>query len=128
MDGAKIKNFILIVLALVNVFLLALVIHDWAADAEIRRQARADVATAFQNAGITLAADVPWDAQESLYSLRRDSEKEYDLVRTILGSCAVQDLGGNILYYSSQRGEARFRGAGEFEIMPTSGDIPVAGS
>ena len=128
MDGAKIKNFIIIVLLLVNLFLLALVIHDRAADSGIRRQAQADVAAAFESTGIHLTADVPWSAAESPYTLHRVADGEYDMVKAILGKCTVQDLGGNILFYSSQRGEARFRGTGEFQIMPASGEIPISGT
>ena len=123
MDTAKVKNIIILVLLLVNLCLLALVAYDRIEAAGLLRQAEEDVTAAFESNGIRLASDVPWRANEPAFGLSRDREKEHSMVRRIIGRCAVQDLGGNILFYKGARGEARFRGTGEFQIMPTDGGI-----
>ena len=128
MDGSKIKNIIIVVLLLVNLFLLALVLHDRVEEAALQKQARADVEAAFENSGIRLAADVNWNDTLSIRSLSRDLSKENAMAKAVLGTCMVEDLGGNIIYYQGAKGEARFRGTGEFEIVPATRAIPVSGS
>lgn len=128
MDGAKVKNIIILVLLLVNLFLLAMVIHDQLETAELRQQAREDVAAAYERSGITLTGEVPWNDEVNTCSLYRDKSREHDMVRAILGKCSVQDLGGNILFYKSAKGEARFRGTGEFQLMPADGKAFVGES
>lgn len=123
MDTAKVKNIIIMVLLLVNLCLLALVAYDRIEAAGIRKQAEEDVTAAFEHSGIQLTADVPWGETVDTFSLYRDKEREHSMVRRIIGRCTVQDLGGNILFYKGARGEARFRGTGEFQIMPTDGGI-----
>ena len=123
MDTAKVKNIIILVLLLVNLCLLALVAYDRIEAAGIRQRAEENVKAAFENSGISLTADVPWGGTVDTFSLYRDKEKEHSMVRRVIGRCTVQDLGGNILFYKGTRGEARFRGTGEFQIMPTDGGI-----
>ena len=125
MDGAKVKNIIIGLLLLVNLFLLAVLLHDRIEASEIRREARKNVEAVFAENGIRLLADVPWNDVPELCSLHRDMDAEYGMVRALLGRCSVQDLGGNILFYRSEKGEARFRGTGEFQIMLTGGEITV---
>ena len=124
MDNARIKNYILIVLALVNVFLLAIVltnVRQAARAAASRKQALETVLT--QNGvtladGIELAQDVP-----AQLTLRRDTARETEMVSALLGETDVTDLGGNVYYYKGKNGgEAKFRGTGEFTILP-AGDI-----
>lgn len=128
MDGAKVKNIILVLLALVNLFLLSLVLHDRAEVSGIRRQAQQDVQAAYEAGGIRLLADVPWSDSAAVYSLHRDLDAEYAMAKKLLGKCTVQDLGGNILFYQSEKGGARFRGTGEFQIMPTANGVSISGS
>jgi len=127
MDGAKVKNIIIALLLLVDLVLLAMLLRDRAKEAEISRQTRTQVESVFAENGIELTADVPWDREAVSCSLRRDLTEEESLVSAVLGKCSVQDLGGNILFYRSDRGEARFRGTGEFQMMPYTGQIARGG-
>ena len=128
MDGSKIKNLIIAVLLLVNLFLLAMVLHDRIEAAALQKQAREDVAAAFRSSGIELSADVSWNDRLGVCGLDRDLSKENALVKAVLGTCSVEDLGGNILFYKGAKGEARFRGTGEFEIVPNARAIPISNS
>ncbi|MGI5979116.1 MAG: hypothetical protein ACOX66_06405 [Oscillospiraceae bacterium] len=118
MDKAKVKNFIILLLVLVNLFLLAIVLTNVrqarlaAAD---RKQAL--IAVLSQN-GIRLSEDV--DLSQSIppqFTLRRDAEREQALVSNLIGTAEMNDLGGNVYSYKSDVGEAKFRGTGEFTVL-----------
>lgn len=127
MDGSKIKNLIIAILLLVNLFLLAMVLHDRIEESRTHKQALEDVSAAYTASGIALSADLRWDDRLIGCSLSRDLSKESALVKSVIGTSMMEDLGGNILYYKGAKGEARFRGTGEFEIILTSRAIPVSG-
>lgn len=133
MDKSKIKNFIIILLALVNLFLLTIVI----ANAKDERNARNYRNTALKNVlednGISLSSEVelPEKMLQSI-SLSRDLNKEKRMLSNLIGNCEPKDLGGNIIFYSGVDGQASFRGTGAFEILLEKdiiplGDDPVAG-
>ena len=128
MDGTKLKNLIIVILLLVNLFLLAMVLHDRIEETRTQKQALKDVSAAFDSSGIELSADLRWDDKLSGCSLSRDLSKESAMVKAVIGTSTVEDLGGNILYYKGAKGEARFRGTGEFEIVLSARAIPVSGS
>lgn len=128
MDSSKIKNLIIVILLLVNLFLAAMVLHDRIETARAEKQALSDVSAAFSASGIELSADLRLREKLGGCSLSRDLNKENALVRSVIGTSMVEDLGGNILYYKGTKGEARFRGTGEFEIVLTARAIPVSGS
>ena len=123
MDGTRVKNIIIGLLVLVNLFLLAMFLRDKAESAEVRREAQKQVSAVLADSGISLLSDVPWDAEPMSCSLCRDLSAEQKMTASVLGRCHVQDLGGNILFYKSEKGEARFRGTGEFQIMPYMGEV-----
>ena len=49
-------------------------------------------------------------------------------MESIIGDCSVEDQGGNIYFYSGAKGQGRFRGTGEFELLLDSGAFRVKGS
>ncbi len=128
MDSSKIKNLIIVILLLVNLFLAAMVLHDRIEEIRAENQAIADVSAAYAASGIELSADLRWNDKLVGCNLSRDLNKENALVKSVIGTSMVEDLGGNILYYKGTKGEARFRGTGEFEIVMTAKAIPVSGS
>lgn len=119
MDNAKIKNYIILVLALVNVFLLAIVLTN----ARQARRAAADrkqaLETVLSENGIRLSKDADLsDAVLPELTLRRDAARESKMVTALLGDCNFSDLGGNVYSYRGKNGgEAKFRGTGEFTIL-----------
>lgn len=124
MDKSKIKNFIIILLALVNVFLLAIVISG----AREKREADASRKEALENVlaekGLTLNPDIALpDNVPSLLSLQRDMDTENRRISALIGKCSPADQGGNSYFYDAPDGQATFRGTGEFEIKLKSGVI-----
>ena len=124
MDKARIKNFIIIVLVLVNAFLLLNVIssakEQWDAQ-DFRVESLKKV---LSDNGITLDSDIELpDSVPPLLSLKRDMEAEYDSFKALIGNCTVLDLGGNVFYYEGIDGQAKSRGTGDFEMKLNSGVV-----
>ncbi len=129
MDSSKIKTFVICLLAAVNIAFLSLFIVDSCQAARLQQQIQADLYAVLLENGVELDADLPRTDKALLYPLQRDLEAEQSLAQAFLGSASGQDQGGNIYYYESADGWARFRGSGEFEItlstaLPTEGKSP----
>lgn len=126
MDNAKIKNVIIIILLLVNVFLLAIVLMDISEAGAADKQAMLSVISILDQNGISLEEGVDISAETpSSYILRRDLDEEKKLVKKLLGRTYIEDMGGNIYYYQSEIGQASFRGTGEFDFLLNTGEIPM---
>ena len=98
MDKGKIKNIIIIVLLLVNVFLAALVIADSARSGVCDAAAERSLLQALQAGGITVDdASVLNIRAIPACTLTRNLSREKRLVAAVLGSVDSQDQGGNIV-------------------------------
>lgn len=132
MDKHKVKNFIIIMLALVNLFLLVIVVSNGVQTASINRQRDEALRQVLLSNGISLDPDVSLDTEPlPEIVLSRDLSRELSSVKSLIGSSDVQDLGGSIIYYSGSSGRARFRGSGGFELVldpavVPQGDDPVS--
>ena len=117
MDSIKIKNFIIIVLLIVNAVLISVFIGDTLRERDMAGGAVDGVESLLSENGIAIAPGVNL-AERSLpiLELERDTALELKNVRKVLGEVNVTDLGGNILHYSGANGEANFRGTGSFEM------------
>lgn len=127
MDKGKVKNFIIALLAAVNLFFLAAVILDGAEAEAVRQQARQETVAILQKAGISLRDERLLDTEPvSQLNLRRDLDKELSMVKSVLGrDASVVDRGGNIYVYASSEGEAKFSGTGEFSISHSKGSTSL---
>lgn len=124
MDKSKVKNFILFVLALVNIFLLFIVISSAKEERDARAYREESLEKVLSDNGITLNPDIELpDTVPPLLSLKRDMDDELDSFRSLIGDCSASGLGGNVYFYDGVDGKAQSRGTGEFEIMLNSGVI-----
>lgn len=124
MEGSKIKSIIIIILAIANVFLLGLLLTDSIEAKSTRLAAERNVREVFDQNGINLPESLRLSGYEPMsYTLRRDVSNERKIIKGVLGSTVFSDLGGNIHYYESEKGVARFHGGGEFEIFFSSVSI-----
>ena len=125
MDNAKVKNYILIVLALVNVFLLAIVLTNARQAARAAAARQQALEAVLSDNGIRLADTV--SLRQSVppqLTLRRELSREKDMVKALLGEADVTDLGGNVYSYKGKNGgEAKFRGTGEFTFLLPDGSV-----
>lgn len=124
MSSSKNKNLLIIMLLLLDAILLAIVLFDNAESREVR-QAEADaICQVLSMNGITVEEGVVFDiSAPQPCVVFRDDEKEQELISKIIGSCSRKDLGGNIIFYESDKGQALFRGDGEVDIIFMS-DFP----
>lgn len=125
MDKSKVKNFIILLLALVNVFLLVIVVLDVSKALAAEQYKISAVKQVFADNGIIISdsVDLLSEMPDALY-LRRDATAEKYRVARLIGDCNTEDLGGNIYRYDGENGMATFRGTGEFEITIDSGAYP----
>lgn len=115
MVWAKMKNVVLALLLITNLFLGALVFsQEVKADAEEHR-ARA-LALAFLGDRGLLVDDsmIPYQIHLEPKALIWSREREPDFAQALLGDFYQESLGGDIVRYFSQKGELRFHGGGEF--------------
>lgn len=128
MDKYKIKNFILIMLVLVNIFLLFIVISNEISSERLRRNREDTLRRILLSNSIELDEGVRLDAEPlPEVSLTRSLRSEEQAVASLIGRCETSDLGGSIIYYDGDKGAARFRGTAEFELV-FNPDVIYAGS
>ena len=123
MDSIKVKNFIIIVLVLVNAVLLSVFVSDAVRERALAGSAVDGAVELLAENGITVdaGADLSERRIETL-SVLRDTAAEREAAASLLGSAEPSDQGGNILLYFGMRGEASFRGTGRMEINLRAGE------
>ncbi|MDR1131119.1 MAG: hypothetical protein LBL15_01725 [Oscillospiraceae bacterium] len=128
MDKSKIKSSIIILLAVVNVCLLALVFSDNTETRKARLYRQEALEAVFAENGIAFdpATAIP-DTAPPLMTLRRDVETEEKSFRALIGRASVEDQGGNVFFFLGTAGQAQSRGTGEFELMLLEADPIAAG-
>lgn len=124
MDISKVKNFIIIILLVSNIFLLTTELIDDAQENEIKRAATADLVQIFEERGVSLPTDIDiYEQSVPSFELTRNQTSELTMVQSLLGDSTVSEQGGNIYVYNGKYGQAVFRGTGEFEILLNHGTV-----
>ena len=124
MESSKIKNILIAILLFVNLGLLGLIWNDHQQSRENTRQAMESLERVFANRGISMEqVDLPENSALMTYGMSRDLDREQKLVEQVLGTVTVEDQGGNIMYYYGEKGQASFRGTGDFEILFSDGAV-----
>lgn len=112
---SKLKNMILAVLLLTNLFLLALVLSETVAGDEQEQEARETALAFLRQRGLTVSEEmVPKTFQLQGKEMTWDMSSEEDLVTSFLGTVEVESLGGDMIRYYNEHGELQFHGNGEF--------------
>ncbi len=118
MERARLKNIIILILALLNAFLLgSMAVQRLQADSAQARLAQ-ELSRLFASDGILLnAADVPTVPSPVTKTPVRSTDEDRLLAVFFLGDALnTQDEGGGIYTCRSSRGEAIFRSNGSFEV------------
>lgn len=128
MDKLSVKKLIIILLAIVNVFLLVLVVSiaKQETDAEkLRSKALLDI-LANHNINLADGVELPEKCPDVIV-LERSLKKERKMLSALLGKCDYEDQGGNIYIFGGQDavGQASIRGTGDFKIALDTAVIPV---
>lgn len=125
MEWSKLKNIIILILLLVNLFLLAMAGVQQRDSARYQEQALADAVTVLERNGIRLAEEnIPEQMKIRSMTVQRDRELESALAADLLGECLVSDMGSGRYSYESTIGSAEFRSNGNFSIV-FSEPIPI---
>ena len=117
MKTARLKNIVIAILALVNVFLLSLLVAREAQEYAARRRTEAELIRLYASAGIELSAaliprELPRLAADEPV---RDPDAETAFAEALLGACTAEDVGGGIIRYRGAKGACLFRSSGSLE-------------
>ena len=117
MKTSRLKNIVIAILALVNVFLLALLVARGAQERSARRRTEEELVRLYANAGVELpAALIPRELPRlAAADPARDQSAEAAFAETLLGACSLEDVGGGIYRYRGEKGACLFRSSGSVE-------------
>jgi len=127
LDRCRLKNVIILILLLVNVFLLACLAQRRLSEQEAFHRTAEQLVSLFREDGMSLDADAISRADPpDGVTLPRDTSLEQQAAAFLLGEeLPSSDQGGGIYHYAGAAGEALFRSSGGFEASGTlaSGDV-----
>lgn len=122
MEWSKLKNIIILILVLANLFLLLMVGTQQRSSVQYQEQAVSDALAVLDRGGIHLNRDIiPEGIALTPLTVVRDRTNEAELAAELLGNCSVSDLGGGRFLYKSDLGQAEFRSNGNFSFVFTVG-------
>lgn len=127
MSSSKSKNIIIITLLLLNVILLMIVLFDKSEERSSKKAETEALIQVLQHSGISIDEGLDFNiAAPSPCIIIRDLDAEKNMISHLLTNASRSDLGGNIIYYESGKGQAILRGTGEMDLVFT-GDLPALG-
>jgi len=114
---SRLKSIVIAILALVNVFLLALLVSRGVQDRAARSRAEAQLIRLYAASGVELpAALIPkTEAKPACPDPVRKPDLEAAFVSEILGPCTAQDIGGGIYRHAGENGQCLMRASGAVE-------------
>lgn len=119
MERYRLKNIIILILALLNLCLLGILALRVSAELSSRRQAREQLVSLFAAAEMTLDADLISDeTPPPSLTLTRDEAEEQAMAAYLLGGTPARtDQGGGLFSYTGEYGAAQFRSNGGFDAV-----------
>lgn len=128
MEWSKLKNIIILILLLVNLFLLAMAGLQQRDSVQYEAQAVTDAIEVLERNGIRFSQEnVPGQMKLEPMTVQRNRDLESGLAQALLGECVLSDLGGGRHSYTSDIGSAEFRSNGHFSIAFERGLTIVEG-
>lgn len=118
MEWSRVKNILIVLLTIVNVFLLVAYASSSLREQRIEMRENEDVCSVLKKLNFSIDAQIIPRNTGVLYPARaiRDSTQEQRIMDTILGNTKVTRLGSGTVTYTGNRGNARVRTGGYFEI------------
>lgn len=122
MEWSKLKNIIILILLLANLFLLSMVIVQERGSTRYQEQALDNALSVLEQNGIRMERSViPDELTLAPMDVKRDREAESQLALALLGACETSELGGGRYAYQGPLGWAEFRSNGNFSVTFTEG-------
>lgn len=129
MDRKRIENIIIMILVLLNLFLLSVTATDRIKQRRNEQETLDAVTALLADTGISIGADaLLMQETPAVCTVVRDFDAELSRMQELIGGTAAEDLGGSILFYRTERGQAVLRGTGEIDMLLTGESVPVKGS
>jgi hypothetical protein len=124
LERSRLKNIIILILALVNVFLLVSLASRRQAQRDAHQRTVQEITALFAADEVSLdMADLPEDLPPAGRRLSRSTQEEGSLMTFLLGSgAAASDAGGGIYTYTGPGGSGSFRSNGAFSASGSLGD------
>lgn len=115
-EGGKLKNIIIIILLLLNLFLLSLVGGRWLEDAQSAESARQSAIEVLRASGVAVEDEtVPHAMELRAAQAERDLVREQGLAAALLtGAVKVENRGGEVYRYTNANGRMQVHSTGEF--------------
>lgn len=127
MSSSKSKNIIIITLLLLNAILLMIVLFDKSEQRSSQKAEAEALVEVLQQSGISIDEDLDFNiSSPAPCTIIRDLDTESTVISQLLTKASRSDLGGNIIYYESAKGQAILRGTGEMDLVFT-GELPALG-
>ena len=120
METRRLKNIVILILVLLNVFLAALLLNFRLQGARARRDMLEKLEVLFATNAISLSEDLELDVPPlSTLSVQRDLETEAEIAAMLMGETVpAEHQGGGIYSYTGARGAVHFRSGGNFDYVP----------
>lgn len=130
METQRLKNIIILILALLNLFLLVLLLHFRWQQTISQQQLHQRIYALYEAEGIGLSGEesLSLDAAAPLsMTLQRSLEQEAAMAAALLEEdVPAQHQGGGIYTYTGAKGTLTFRSNGAFDFVPGSTPIPFS--
>ena len=122
MESYRLKNIVILILLILNIFLAALLVHYRLQGTRARLAMLEELHSLFDASAISLSADLELDAAPlASLSVQRDLDAEAEIAAMLLGeSAAAEHQGGGIYSYTGEHGTVHFRNGGNFDFAPAS--------
>ena len=123
MEGSKLKNIVIVILVLLNLFLLVLSGGRRMQDVRSRDQARSAAVEVIRRSGVTLdEQNVPVGMDLLPMVAQRDLKSEILQARALLGGdVTAQARGGEVYRYGNEAGWLQVHSTGQYSAMLTAG-------
>lgn len=126
METSKIKNIMIIILVILNLFLAGVVITDGAQNAVQNKNQSYIIEQILEQNGISIGEGVDLSFKTPMsYTITRDRNGEGKKAKKLVGTDEASDTGGSASVYLGPGGQAVFRGTGEFEFVMNAGAVPI---
>ena len=120
MESFRLKNIVILILLILNLFLAALLVNYRLQGARARQNLLDELNALFTANAISLSEDLELDTPPlASLSVQRNLDKEAEIAATLLGeSVEAQHQGGGIYSYTGSMGTVHFRSGGNFDYVP----------
>ena len=121
MDRSRLKNVIIVILALLNAFLMISLIMQRSAERATHRRLEEQLILLFSADGMTMQEGVlPREEPPAALTMSRDAVREQKAAAFFLGETVTgEEQGGGAVLYTGENGTAVFREDGSFEVSGT---------